>query len=100
MSFNVKKFISGFNLMDGEARGKLYYHILVTALVLWVSWFILNKATEKTDTENITVESGGVAHITHLEQKDRSPWSVGGYIETRTQEFDDATLGIRVDYHF
>ena len=95
--FDVKKFFSGFNLLNGEVRGKLYHQIIVVALLLWAAWFVLNRATGKTDSQSITVQEGGVANIIQ-KSEERSKWSVGTYIETRTKEFDDASIGLRLDY--
>lgn len=97
MEFDTKKFFNGFNLLSGEVRGKLYHQIIVVAILLWVAWFVLHKATGKTDTTTITVQDGGVANVSQIKQ-DRNHWSVGTYLETRTQEWDDMSVGLRLDY--
>jgi hypothetical protein len=97
--FDVKKFFGGFNLLNGEIRGKLYHQIIVVALLLWAAWFVLNRATGKTDATVITVQEGGIANISQVKEEKKRNWSVGAYLETRTQEFNDATYGLRLDYH-
>jgi len=96
-AFDAKKFFGGFNLLSGEVRGKLYHQIIVVAILLWVMWFVLNRATGKTDATTITVQDGGVANVSQVEQGKRR-WSVGTYLQTRTQEWDDMSVGLRLDY--
>lgn len=98
--FDPKKFIAGFNLLNGAVRGKLYYHVLIIAIVLTGACYILNKATTKTDSTVITVQPGGVANVSTVKEVKKQNWSVGMYLQTRTNDFKDVTVGGKIDYHF
>jgi hypothetical protein len=96
--FSAKKFFQGFNFLDGAVRGKLYHQIIVIVFVLWVVWFILDRATSHTNTTTVTVSEGGVAHVGVAPSAPDRRWSIGGYVETRTQDAKDATVGLRIDF--
>lgn len=83
--FEIKKFISGFNIFDGEKLGKLVFYgtLIVAGLAIY------HQITRPTTI--VKVEKGGSSTI--VQNKSKS-WGIGGNIQS------DKTIGISVMYFF
>jgi hypothetical protein len=85
MTFNIKKFVSGFNILDGEKLGKIiFYGILIV-----VGLAIYHQITRPTTM--VRVEKGGKSTIIQNKEKN---WGIGANIQ------NDKTIGVSVMYFF
>lgn len=80
MTFDANKFLAGFNILDGEKRGKLIFYILIITACL----IVYNLVTRPQQVQRITVQKGAVEPGGKLdiggqkqEQKSKN-WFIGG----------------------
>jgi len=85
MSFDIKKFFSGFNIFDGEKLGKIIFYGILIVLGL----VIYNHLTRPTTI--VRVEKGGQSTIIQNKQKN---WGIGGNVQS------DKTIGFSIMYFF
>lgn len=85
MTFDIKKFFSGFNILDGEKLGKIIFF----GILLVVGLAVYHQITRP--TTNIYAKPG--SNLTVNQNKSKN-WGIGGTI------LSDKSIGISVMYFF
>lgn len=85
-AFDVKKFVSGFNILDGEKRGKLLFYAILLIIFGFIMWSAFIKPT-KHDLQNVSQRMdfhGARIDSLHLttekNSREDSSWLVGPVI--------------------
>jgi hypothetical protein len=85
--FSLTKFLSGFNILNGEKAAKLvFYAILIT-----IGLSLYHLITRPTQT--IVAKRGSNVSVSQ-DNKSKSRWGIGGNIQS------DKTVGVTVMYMF
>ena len=107
-AFDFKKFISGFNLLQGDKVGKLMFYAVLITIGGFIIWSAFIKPT-KHDVQNVSqrmdfhgARIDSLVLQTHRDEvkEVKRHWSVGTYVEARADDWSDITTGLRVDYLF
>jgi hypothetical protein len=85
--FDWKKFISGFNITDGEKLGKIIFFSVLIVVGLLI-YHLINKPTQ-----NIIAQKGSTVTVSQKNSKEKN-WGVGVNVQ------NDKTVGVSVMYMF
>ena len=81
--FEIKKFLSGFNITDGEKAGKLIFYVIIISACL----LVYNLITRPQQVQRITiqkgaVESGGKLTVGGQKQEQKNKFFIGGGVSS------------------
>jgi len=87
--FEIKKFLSGFNITDGEKAGKLIFYVIIISACL----LVYNLLTRPQQVQRITiqkgaVESGGKLTVGGQKQEQKNKFFIGGGVSS------DKSIGV------
>lgn len=90
MKFDFLKFIGGFNILEGEKRGKLLFYAILISIGGFILWSAFIKPTTKQVQNLQDCFKGAKIDNVYVSQPTTKPkeknWSIGGTIITGEHE--------------
>jgi hypothetical protein len=87
--FDIKKFLSGFNLLNGEKAGKIIFYVIIISVCLIVYNLVTRpQQTQKIVVQKGAVQSGGKLTVGGQKQEQGKNFFIGGGVTS------DKTVGV------